>query len=151
VRAIPNVHSSDDGLTRLAAANECHYPLIFTAGFPILFAARSTMTLMPRSRPQLLFLPPQASFPASAPPSTMLPLQLLMSNKTSPHNHTLIHGHSFQRYKHLEANLAAAVAIQVMGAVSNTVCITKYEQRTHLIIFGINVIPGVLLFGSTAS
>jgi hypothetical protein len=81
----------------------------------------------------------------------MLPLQLLVSNKTSPHNHTLIRGCSFQRYKHQEANLAAAVAIQAMSAVSNTVCIPKCEQRTHLVIFGVDVIPGVSLFGSTAN
>jgi hypothetical protein len=81
----------------------------------------------------------------------MLPLQLLVSNKTSPHNHILVRGRSFQRYKHQEANLAAAVAIQAMSAVSNTVCISKCEQQTHLVIFGIDVIPGVSLFGSTAN
>ena len=106
---------------------------------------------MPCSQPQLLFLPPQASFLASTLPLTMLPLQLLISNEMSPHNHTLICGCSFQRYKHQEANLAATVAIQVINAVSNTICIPKCEQWTHLVIFGINVIPGVLLFGSTAN
>ena len=151
MRAIPNVHSSDDGLTWLAAANEHHYPLIFTVGFSISFSARSTMMLMPCSRPQLLFLPPQASFPASALPVTMLPLQLLISNKMSPHNHTLVCGCSFQRYKHQEANLTTTVVIQAMNAVSNTICIPKCKQQTHLIIFGINVIPGVSLFGSTAN
>ena len=81
----------------------------------------------------------------------MLPLQLLVSNKTSPHNHTLVRSRSFQRCKHQEADLVSAVAIQVMSAVSNTVCISKCEQRTHLVIFGINVIPGVPLFGGTAN
>jgi len=105
---IPNIHSSDDGLTWLAAVNERHHPLIFTVGSSIFFAARSTMTPMP---PQLLFLPPQASFPALAPPLAMLPLQPFMSNKTSLQNYTLIRSCSFQRYKHQEANPTAAVAI----------------------------------------
>jgi len=80
----------------------------------------------------------------------MPPLQPLMSNKTSPDNHTLIFGRPFQRYKHQEANPATAVAIQAiqaMSAVSNTVCIPKCEQQTHLVTFGITTTPGVLLFG----
>jgi len=76
----------------------------------------------------------------------MLPLQPLMSNKMSPHNHTLICSCSFQRYKHQEANPAATVVIQAMSAVYKTVCIPKCKQHT-LVVFGIESIPGASLFG----
>jgi len=41
----------------------------------------------------------------------------------------------------------AIQAIQAMSPVSNTVCIPKCKQQTHLVAFGIATTPGVSLFG----